>query len=209
MEISKQNPTPQQQQQQNSNDLSSVEKENILLFSTLMDRVYATGGDVSNDTQINKLYTQIGALQPKLVKSLDETIRKRTAFVELHEKLNMAVKTYDRLLEERIANVRGGSNNYYPYIPEQPQSAPMYPSQPVYPSPSGPPEQQYYPQQDYYPQTAPVDTTYYPPTNQPAQNYYSQDQNYYQAPPLQQQQQQPQQPVEQKKPVEEANLIDL
>ncbi|KAI8883671.1 ubiquitin binding protein [Backusella circina FSU 941] len=225
MEISKQNPTPQQQQQQNSNDLSSVEKENILLFSTLMDRVYATGGDVSNDTQINKLYTQIGALQPKLVKSLDETIRKRTAFVELHEKLNMAVKTYDRLLEERIASVRGGgssnsigagNNSYYPYIPEQPQSAPMYPSQPLYPSPSGPSEQQYYPpsQQDYYPQTtAPVDTSYYPPpTNQPTQNYYSQDQNYYTAPPLQQQQQPQQQQhtlVEQKKPVEEANLIDL
>ncbi|OAD08845.1 hypothetical protein MUCCIDRAFT_128855, partial [Mucor lusitanicus CBS 277.49] len=130
LEISKQQPpSQQQQQQQNKNDLSPVEMENILLFSTLMDRVYASGGDVSNDTQINQLYTQIGALQPKLVKSLDETIRKRNAFIELHEKLNMAVKAYDRLLEERIAGVR------YNNIPEQ-----QYQQQPLYHQPM-----------DYYP----------------------------------------------------------
>ncbi|KAI8988563.1 hypothetical protein BDF20DRAFT_905080 [Mycotypha africana] len=112
MEISQQRTSNSQeenyrQQQQtpaiNANDLTSVEMENILLFSTLMERVYATGGDVSNDNQINQLYTQIGALQPKLVKSLNETIRKKNAFIELHEKLTMVVKAYDKLLEERIA----------------------------------------------------------------------------------------------------------
>jgi growth factor-regulated tyrosine kinase substrate len=62
--------------QYNSNELSSIDMENIQLFSTLMQRVQSAGGDVSGDTQINKLYTQIGTLQPKLVKTLDETSKK-------------------------------------------------------------------------------------------------------------------------------------
>ncbi|RCH78511.1 Vacuolar protein-sorting-associated protein 27 [Rhizopus stolonifer] len=142
----------------NTNDLSPVEMENILLFSTLMDRVYASGGDVSNDTQINQLYTQIGNLQPKLVKSLDETIQKRNAFIELHEKLNMAVRAYDRLLEERIAGVRQN-------LPEQ-----QYQPQPLYHQP------QMYPIEDVSP--------YYPVTA-PPQDYYPQQQQqpYYSAPP--------------------------
>jgi growth factor-regulated tyrosine kinase substrate len=60
----------------NSNELSSIDMENIQLFSTLMQRVKSVSGDVSGDTQINKLYTQIGTLQPKLVKTLDETSQK-------------------------------------------------------------------------------------------------------------------------------------
>jgi growth factor-regulated tyrosine kinase substrate len=87
-----------------SDDLSTVEMENILLFSTLIDRIRASSGEVGSDPQINALYTQIGAIQPKLVKSLDETNRKHHKFVELHSKLNQAVKMYDRLLEERLAN---------------------------------------------------------------------------------------------------------
>lgn len=60
----------------NINELSSIDMENIQLFSTLIHRVHAMGGDISGDTQINKLYTKIGALQPKLVKTLDETSQK-------------------------------------------------------------------------------------------------------------------------------------
>lgn len=60
----------------NSNELSSIDMENIQLFSTLIQRVRSMGGDISGDSQINKLYTQIGALQPKLVKTLDDTSQK-------------------------------------------------------------------------------------------------------------------------------------
>lgn len=60
----------------NSDELSSIDMENIQLFSTLMQRIRSVGGDVSGDKQINKLYTQIGSLQPKLVKTLDETSQK-------------------------------------------------------------------------------------------------------------------------------------
>ncbi|CAM0138524.1 Vacuolar protein-sorting-associated protein 27 [Umbelopsis sp. WA50703] len=85
-----------------SNDLSTVEMENILLFSTLIDRIRVSSGEVGNDPQVNALYTQIGAIQPKLVKTLDDTMRKHHTFVDLHAKLNQAVKMYDRLLEERL-----------------------------------------------------------------------------------------------------------
>lgn len=216
LEISKQQPASQQQkQQQNKNDLSPVEMENILLFSTLMDRVYATGGDVSNDTQINQLYTQIGALQPKLVKNLDETIRKRNAFIEIHEKLNMAVKAYDRLLEERIAGVR------YNNIPEQQyQQQPLY-HQPMdyYPPPQHQDTNKYYPSQsappqDYYPQD--YNNNYQVPAapvapavnNQDMSNYYSAP-PHYQIPSSQHNGAPPATVVEQKQPVEEAPLIDL
>jgi growth factor-regulated tyrosine kinase substrate len=63
-----------------STDLSTAEMENILLFSTLMDRIRASSGEIGNDPEINALYTQIGAIQPKLVKSLDETNRKHRKY---------------------------------------------------------------------------------------------------------------------------------
>lgn len=56
----------------NENEIARVDMENIELFSTLIERIYGRGGDISNDPQINKLYTQIGALQPKLVKTLGD-----------------------------------------------------------------------------------------------------------------------------------------
>lgn len=195
IEISKKQEYHHSQEQVNKNELTPVEMENILLFSTLMDRVYASGGDISNDRQINQLYTQIGSLQPKLVSNLDEIIRKRNTFIEIHEKLNMAVKAYDRLLEERISNV----NHSSAYIPEQ-----QYQQQPLYHQP-----QTMYPPaggEHYYQTSAPPQEPYYPPPNDP---YYPVNQNqdmshYYSAPPHYQQP-----PQEQKKPVDDAPLIDL
>ncbi|KAI8097589.1 uncharacterized protein BX664DRAFT_326751 [Halteromyces radiatus] len=103
-----------------STDLSPTEMENIQLFSTLMEHVRAHGGNVINDPQINKLYTQIGALQPKLIRSLDDTIRKHRACVELHDKINKVVQIYDRLLEQRMSGYRKDigtitSTTSYPY----------------------------------------------------------------------------------------------
>ncbi|KAL0074853.1 hypothetical protein F4703DRAFT_1891266 [Phycomyces blakesleeanus] len=218
----------------NSNDLTPVEMENVQLFSTLMERVHASGGDVSNDPQVNRLYEQIGALQPKLIKSLDETIHKHRTFVSMHEKLAMAVKSYDRLLEERVsgANARSEMNqaSAYSYYPPM-QSNGSYSSDPNgYPAQQQQQQQQqrgYYP----YPETtqpatsAPEATQYYPSepyyqTQQPSQSFpqqpYYEAQNY----PQQHPQQHPQQsypPYEQasqhlqqpKQPVEEAPLIDL
>ncbi|KAI7906108.1 uncharacterized protein BX663DRAFT_529546 [Cokeromyces recurvatus] len=177
-------------QQIHQNDLSPIEMENILLFSTLMDRVYATGEDISNDPQINQLYTQIGTLQPKLVQSLNETIHKRNSFIELHEKLNRVVRSYDRLLEERIAGISQGSSYNIPEQHYQPQT--LY----------------HQPQQNYnYMTSSEHDTNkYYPP---PTVNNQDINQYYYSAPPHYQVASPTQSNTEQKKPVEEAPLIDL
>ncbi|KAI7869625.1 uncharacterized protein EV154DRAFT_453393, partial [Mucor mucedo] len=193
----------------NKNELTPVEMENILLFSTLMDRVYASGGDISNDRQINQLYTQIGSLQPKLVANLDEIIRKRNTFIEMHEKLNMAVKAYDRLLEERISSVNSSA-----YIPEQQyQQQPLYhqPQHTMYPppptavggtvhtNPTGSSGGDHYyqtsapPQDPYYP---PPNDPYYAANNQDMSHYYSAP-PHYQQPPQEQQQQYQHQPQQQ------------
>ena len=57
-------------------ELTPVEMENIELFSLLIHRINDSGNTIGNDDQINRLYTQIGTLQPKLVKNLDEASRK-------------------------------------------------------------------------------------------------------------------------------------
>ncbi|SAM07555.1 hypothetical protein [Absidia glauca] len=122
----------------NRDELSPVEKENIQLFSTLMERVQAASGDISKDLQINKLYTQIGTLQPKLVKNLDETNRKHRIFVDLHEKMNRAVKAYDQLLEQRVSGAHQRSSAYYPpthAMPSYPPtSTPTAPGSSLYPA---------------------------------------------------------------------------
>lgn len=202
LEISKNQQESSVVQQVRKNDLSPVEMENILLFSTLMDRIYATGGDASNDSQITQLYTQIGALQPKLIKNLDETIQKRNAFIQLSEKLNAAVRAYDRLLEDRINNVRQNTQDNYYNIPEQqnyyqqdtnkyynnqpvqdPYYNANYQSQPAYQYPQQPASYTPVQQQPTYPAQNQMNYPYPPPSQNPA--------------------------VEQKQPVNEAPLIDL
>ncbi|KAI9259698.1 hypothetical protein EDC94DRAFT_611833 [Helicostylum pulchrum] len=123
----------------NSNELSSIDMENIQLFSTLIQRVRSMGGDISGDSQINKLYTQIGALQPKLVKTLDDTSQKHDNFVQLHEKLNKAVKAYDNLLEQRLSNAtHRASVPYTPYYGtyNTPSTNPPYNQAPSYTLPA-------------------------------------------------------------------------
>ncbi|CAO3663492.1 unnamed protein product [Rhizopus microsporus] len=98
-----------------SNELSLTDMENIQLFSTLMHRIQSIGGDVSGDQQVNQLYTEIGSLQPKLVTTLNETCQKHERFVQLHQKLNEAVKAYDRLLHQRLSQAHRNSGYDYSY----------------------------------------------------------------------------------------------
>ncbi|KAL1933920.1 hypothetical protein VTP01DRAFT_8010 [Rhizomucor pusillus] len=146
----------------NPDEISRIEMENIELFSTLIERIHARGGDVSHDSQINKLYTQIGALQPKLVKTLDEVNNKHRIFVDLHDKLNAAVRTYDRLLEERVAGAYNRTSS------AQPTYGSYYNHMHRASMPYAPPAVE----QSLYPQTAPAATEYpsmyYPTTSLPA-----------------------------------------
>ncbi|KAI8816735.1 putative vacuolar sorting-associated protein [Fimicolochytrium jonesii] len=99
-------PAPLSASSYNPNELSSVELENIRLFSELVERTEADVGvhglGVLNNSQIQTLYAQIATMQPKLARSLDETSRKYAEFYDLHEQLSGAVREYDRLLSERL-----------------------------------------------------------------------------------------------------------
>ncbi|KAI9591135.1 hypothetical protein BDF19DRAFT_426601 [Syncephalis fuscata] len=73
----------------------------IVLFSTLVERLQATNGSVMGDSQVQALNHQIGSLRPKLIKGLEESARKHRAYLELHEKLTASQKQYDTMLKEQ------------------------------------------------------------------------------------------------------------
>ncbi|KAI8917099.1 hypothetical protein DFJ77DRAFT_333527 [Powellomyces hirtus] len=91
----------------NPHELSAVELENIRLFSELVERteadVIAHGLGALSNSQLQTLYGQIATMQPKLSRSLHETVNKYGQFYELHDQLSGAVREYDRLLQERLA----------------------------------------------------------------------------------------------------------
>ncbi|ORZ00566.1 hypothetical protein BCR43DRAFT_485429 [Syncephalastrum racemosum] len=217
------------------NEIARVDMENIELFSTLIERIYGRGGDISNDPQINKLYTQIGALQPKLVKTLGDVTWKHRVLVEMHEKINAAVRTYDQLLEQRLAGAQGRSQ-YTPYgmyhtgIPNAPAATPSvthaqahpyqstqdYPpvSAPMYPPFSSAPEMTpgaYAPTANGYGGSSPYPVQQQPPQQQQHYPYPYPSQAHQSTPQQgyhhqQQQQQQQPQPQPQPAPQQQANL---
>ncbi|KAI8063295.1 hypothetical protein BC940DRAFT_307574 [Gongronella butleri] len=104
-------------------ELTCQDMENIQLFATLMDHQPA----VLNDEHTQRLYTQVHALQPKMVHTLEDTIHKHRAFVELHEKIHQAIRQYDRCLSQRMASMY--AQHPYPYPSAShplPSSAPTY-----------------------------------------------------------------------------------
>ncbi|KAI9246520.1 hypothetical protein BY458DRAFT_527825 [Sporodiniella umbellata] len=125
-------PHPTSPPAQDRNELSLTDMENIQLFSTLMQRVQST--DVSGDQHINQLYSQIGSLQPKLVYTLNETCKKHETFIQLHNKLNEAVKAYDRLIHERLSRTQRNQPSFGSMSPyanySHPPATPLTSAQP-------------------------------------------------------------------------------
>ncbi|KAJ3056718.1 Vacuolar protein-sorting-associated protein 27 [Rhizophlyctis rosea] len=102
----------------NVNELSSVELDNIRMFSELVER---TEADVAgrglgglNATGLQAMYAQIATTQPKLASMMDDTSAKYRTFLEMHDKLAEAVRIYDRMLEERLrsAGASSGASAY-------------------------------------------------------------------------------------------------
>ncbi|KAI7846756.1 hypothetical protein BDC45DRAFT_528345 [Circinella umbellata] len=180
-------------------ELTPVEMENIELFSLLMHRINDSGNTIGNDNQINRLYTQIGTLQPKLVKNLDEASQRYQKFAELHEKLNMS---------QRVAN--SYNRGAFSTTGTQIYAGAQYPTTPTSPIQQQPVSSLYptiQPPTNNYPSTYTTSTHNRAPNAppQPQQPMYPSVPNHTPTPPSSQ----PQQPVQQSKPIEEAPLIDL
>ncbi|KAI9092715.1 hypothetical protein DFS34DRAFT_697023 [Phlyctochytrium arcticum] len=200
-------PTPQT----NPNELSSVELENMRLFSELVERtesdVQTYGLGVLTNSQIQTLYAQIATMQPKLARSVDDTRGQYAAYWALNEELTGAVKMYDAMLGERLGvrapaagpAVAGYTQGYAPGYPPE-SYASHHHQQQAYP----PQQQQYaadpsaaaaqpYPQQ---PPQLQSEAGYYAQQHPPQQAYYDPSQT----PPPQQQQQPGQQPPHPQQP---------
>ncbi|KAJ3087321.1 Vacuolar protein-sorting-associated protein 27 [Quaeritorhiza haematococci] len=99
----------------NPNDLSSTEMENIRLFSELVERMEADvavrgiGVVMASNPQLQALYAQIGVLQPKIARSVEETVGRYRSYLELNDQLTSAIKMYDQILQERLAAAAGTS----------------------------------------------------------------------------------------------------
>ncbi|KAJ1912729.1 Vacuolar protein-sorting-associated protein 27 [Tieghemiomyces parasiticus] len=106
-------------------ELSTLEKENIQLFASLLARVQTEAqarGDHPNlyeHPQIPYLHEQISKLQPKVARNLAEVVGTHERLLGLHAKIGQAVKKYDQLLDERINLARAGpaAHGNSPYGP--------------------------------------------------------------------------------------------
>ncbi|TPX36551.1 hypothetical protein SmJEL517_g01234 [Synchytrium microbalum] len=147
-------------------DLSITELENVRLFSELVERtdmdVQARGPQVLNPAQIQALFGHVAPLQGKLARSLEETHEKYRTFYALHDKATNAIKSYDAMLQERLAmhNPPDAYPSQYGYY--APGSAAGYPQQIQHPQP--PPQQH--------------DPSMYPPSQAPYAGYQQQPGGY-------------------------------
>ncbi|KAJ3031587.1 Vacuolar protein-sorting-associated protein 27 [Rhizophlyctis rosea] len=103
----------------NVNELSSVELENIRMFSELVERteadVAARGMGGLNAGGLQAMYAQIATTQPKLLTMLSDTSSKYQTFMEMHDKLTEAVRIYDSMLEQRLRSAGPASSSYAGY----------------------------------------------------------------------------------------------
>ncbi|KAG8834186.1 Vacuolar protein-sorting-associated protein 27 [Serendipita sp. 400] len=84
-----------------SYDLAPLESDAIMSFSQTVAEAQTYG--LRDLRQTHDLYRRATTYQPKLTRTLDETEKKEQLLSEMHDKLSQAVKLYDNLLTEQIA----------------------------------------------------------------------------------------------------------
>ncbi|KAE9397211.1 VHS-domain-containing protein, partial [Gymnopus androsaceus JB14] len=171
-------------------DLEPLETDAILTFSQTVEQVQAQGGrDMSRYPAVNELYEKANSLRPKLAMNVDDTGRKEQLLSEMHDQLSQAVKLYDQLLSQQVAQPRwrspepaapyqGAHMGYAPPTNGYAQWAPPngYPAQTSapngYPAPAQTSAPQPQPQPSYFPPQE-VHT----PTQQSQSQWYPQQQS--------------------------------
>ncbi|KAF9074014.1 hypothetical protein BDP27DRAFT_1288432 [Rhodocollybia butyracea] len=166
-------------------DLEPLETDAILTFSQTVEQVQTQGGrDMSRYPAVNELYEKANGLRPKLAMSVDDTGRKEQMLSDMHEQLSQAVKLYDQLLSQQVAQPR--------WKPSEPAAAPYQNAGPQW-APNGyqvtVPQHQpsYFPPQEARTPTQQSQTQWYaqqpvsPPPQQVSAPYSSGYQSVYQA----------------------------
>ncbi|KAF9174393.1 Vacuolar protein-sorting-associated protein 27 [Mortierella sp. AD010] len=95
--------------------ITETEKENIEMFSALVDKIQMTNGDVTGNREVQALYEQISKLQAKVALSIEEADKKQKEVIQFNDQIDQAVKMYDHLLQERLNATyqnRMNVNNY-------------------------------------------------------------------------------------------------
>ncbi|KAI9005067.1 hypothetical protein DFJ74DRAFT_405805 [Hyaloraphidium curvatum] len=146
------------------NELNPTEAENIRLFAQLVERLEqeaaSRGASAAvADASVQALYNQIAALQPKLVRNVEESVQKYRAFVDINSRIEGAMRTYDMMLQARLREAAygtSGSGNIAAYGREPYAGAQYATSAPSsaysYPQAAATPPAQYgYPQSMPYP----------------------------------------------------------
>ncbi|KAF9482396.1 ubiquitin binding protein [Pholiota conissans] len=108
-------------------DLQPLEADAILTFNQTVEQVDAQGGrDLSRYPAVTQLYDKASGLRPKLALSLDDAGRKEQMLTDMHDKLSQAVKLYDQILTQQIAQPRWRTAPTTQYQPQQPVQNPGY-----------------------------------------------------------------------------------
>ncbi|KAF8907624.1 hypothetical protein CPB84DRAFT_1674768 [Gymnopilus junonius] len=169
-------------------DLEPLEADAILTFNQTVEQVQTQGGrDLSRYPAVTDLYDKASGLRPKLALSLDDAGRKEQMLSEMHEQLSQAVKLYDQILSQQLAQPRWRTTSvpavtspasyqqqasynpsyapsgYTQWTPQQPSQYSMA-SRPE-PQPQWQQQQSYQPQQIQYVQSPQVAPSAPPPTS--------------------------------------------
>jgi len=104
-------------------DLAPLEADAILTFNQTVEHVQAQGGrDLSRYPAVTELYDKASGIRPKLALSMDDTGRKEQMLSDMHDKLSQAVKLYDQILTQQVAQPRRQTAATSPTLYQQQQS---------------------------------------------------------------------------------------
>lgn len=110
-------------------ELTQIEADNVNMYATLVEKLKnGPPGAILREGKLQDLNESIGALRPKLARTLADAVTKYDKLVDMNSKLTTAMRYYDRLLEDRLTyaygrySISGGAQQPEPHLqPQQPQ----------------------------------------------------------------------------------------